>query len=103
MKLIYRFDLLSDGNIVKTTIVSYEKVNGFRDYCYKYKDKGTTKYIHTDHIDKLKSNRIYTFDDNIEYVKDIILHTLNDKLLYYTMQKENVKDLISCIKSEVQK
>ncbi len=86
------------GDIVKTTIVAYEKINGLRDYCYKYKDKGNTKYIHIDHMDKFKNNRVYTFEDNIEYIKGIILHTLNDKLLYYTMQKENVEDLISCIK-----
>ena len=100
MQILYRFDLLSDGSIIKMAIISYEKVNGLRNYCYKYKDKGNTKYVHIDHMDKFKNNRVYTFEDNIEYVKDIILHTLNDKLLYYTIQKENTEDLISSIKGK---
>lgn len=102
METLYRFDLLPDGRIIKNVIRSFDitveerkwSAQRLRTY-YSYKDKGVKKYVYEDKLDKFDHNRVYTFKDDIKYVRNIIKYTLNDKIIFYDTQKEKMENLLT--------
>lgn len=81
MNPLYCFRLHKDtGEIEKREITEYSKRmwDNRREY-FKYQRKGNIYFAYREDFDRYKNDRVYSFDDDAEKAKEIILRALEVK------------------------
>lgn len=81
METLYRFLLDEDtGNITKTVIDDYHTVQPSRYFPkrtrYVYRRNGISHEVHSENIDKFINWQVYSFSDNEENARDVMLDNL---------------------------
>lgn len=98
---MYCFRLHKDtGEIEKREITEYSKrIWANRREYFKYQRKGNIYFAYKEDFDRCKNDRVYSFDDDAEKAKEIILKALEVKcvkarndLSYYSGIVERIKD-----------
>ena len=76
-KTLYCFKLIEQtGEVRKLEITDYEELNN----SYRWEQTGGyIEYIYKKDLDKVKNNKVYSFDDNMDNCVDMIYRSLSEK------------------------
>ena len=81
-KPLYRFDLDTvTGEINKIKITNYEEGDtpNHSEYYYRYLENSQFRYCYIRDLDRFKSNRMYSFDEDFQHAFDIIFGQLCER------------------------
>lgn len=95
MKILYRFRLNPDGSIETQPIDNYEDAWGDR---YKWQGTFCVCWVKKKNLDKMFCNAVYTFNPDVNYARNIIINSLNDKANNLQKELDKVRDMIDKIK-----
>lgn len=88
---IYRWKLQNDGTLKKTVIDCY-KVNHFTYYdIYMYRTANSVQSFKSNKLDRFVNNGVYSFEDNDEKVKILIIKSVETQYKKAKEEYEKIK------------